>query len=49
MSQEIYHIQLGLVYYELYHLYLEMEQLIHRFHDIFFQLLSSKVNHEGSY
>ena len=48
-SQEIYHIQLRLVYFELYHLYLEMEQLLHRFHDIFFQLQKLIVNHEGSY
>ena len=30
-------------------IYLEMEQLFHRFRDIFFQLQRSKVYHEGSY
>ena len=36
--QEICHIQLRLVCFELYHLYLEMEQLFCQFHDFFFQL-----------
>ena len=34
--QEICHIQLRLVCFELYHLYLGMEQLFCQFHNIFF-------------
>jgi len=47
--QEIYRIQLKLVCFELYHLYLGMEKLSRQFLDILFQLQKSKVYHEESY